>query len=119
MAKRIPQPFRREQTRCFYVQIGPKQHRLAPDEAEAYRLYHELMVRPPEERAVAVVRPSEVQAAEILDLFLGWCRKNRAEATYDWSRHFCQKLTSTLPPALLLDDLKHLRQMKDRYGEDF
>src|SRR4051812_6170820 len=101
MAKRIPLPFWREQTNCFYVQIGKKQHRLAPDEAEAYRLYHELMAKPPGERVPQpTVKPSEMQAAEVLDLFLDWCQKNRAEATYDWQKHFCQKLTGTLPPSL-------------------
>ena len=43
-----PEPFWRKQTKCYYVQIGKKQHRLSKDRDEAYRLYHELMAKPPE-----------------------------------------------------------------------
>jgi hypothetical protein len=42
MPKKRPEPFWREQTRCYYVQLGKKQHRLDPDETTAWRLYHEL-----------------------------------------------------------------------------
>jgi hypothetical protein len=38
MPKKRPEPFWREQTRCFYVQLGKKQVRLSPDEGEAWRL---------------------------------------------------------------------------------
>jgi len=43
LARKQPQPFWREQTKCYYIQIGKKQHRLSPDEQEAWRLYHEMM----------------------------------------------------------------------------
>jgi hypothetical protein len=35
MARRRPEPFWREQTRCYYVQLRKKQVRLDPDENEA------------------------------------------------------------------------------------
>jgi hypothetical protein len=114
--KRIPEPFWRAERNCFFVQIGKKQIRLDPDEATANRLYHELMARPPEQRtAPSAIKPDERQVAEILDLYLEWCRKNRAEATYEWSRNFCQELTSALPNGLPLDDLKpyHLTRVMD------
>jgi integrase len=115
--KRKPEPFWRAERNCYFVQIGKKQIRLDPDEQTAWRLYHELMAKPPEEQVARNVPPSEMQAAEVLDLFLGWCRKNRAEATYEWSRHFCQKLTGTLPADLLLDDLKpyHVTRVMDAH----
>ena len=46
MPRRRPAPFWREQTRCWYVQLGKKQIRLSPDEEDAFRLYHELMASP-------------------------------------------------------------------------
>ena len=47
--KKRPEPFWRSERNCWFVQIGKKQHRLDPDESTAWRLYHELMARPPEE----------------------------------------------------------------------
>jgi integrase len=115
--KRKPEPFWRSERQCWFVQLDKKQHRLSPDETEAWRLYHELLAKPPEERQP--VRPSELQTVEILDLFLDWCQKNRAEATYNWHKHFCQKLTAALPSALPLADLKpyHLTRVMDSHAE--
>ena len=48
MPKKRPEPYWRSQTKCYYVQIRGRQHRLSPDEDDAFRLYHELMARPPE-----------------------------------------------------------------------
>jgi hypothetical protein len=97
----------------WHVQINGHEHKLGWDKTEAWRLYHELMGKTPEERPH--VRPAEMEAVEILDLFLDWCRKNRAAATYDWHLRFCQKPTATLPPALPVTELKpyHLTKVMD------
>jgi len=117
MPRKRPEPFWRSDRSCWFVQIGKKQHRLSPNETEAWRLYHELMAKPPE--ATQPTRPAQMQAVEILDLFLAWCQKNRAETTYEWHRHFCQMLASSLPSNLLLADLKpyHLTRVID--GHDW
>jgi hypothetical protein len=70
MAHKRPEPFWREQTHCYYVQIGKKQHRLSPDEAEAWRLYHEVMAKPPEVRQAAVAAQPPTLVVEILDALL-------------------------------------------------
>ena len=43
MPRKFPKPFFRSARNCWFVQIGGKQVRLHPDEAEAMRLYHELI----------------------------------------------------------------------------
>jgi hypothetical protein len=78
-----PEPFWRRQTQCYYVQIGKKQHRLPSDREEAFRVYHELMSRPPD-APPPPVPPNARRAVEIIDLFLEWCLKNTAKRTYDW-----------------------------------
>jgi hypothetical protein len=45
-----PEPFQPSERNCDLVEIGKRQVRLSPDETEAWRLDHELMARPPEER---------------------------------------------------------------------
>jgi integrase len=115
MPKKRPEPFWREQTKCFYVQIGKKQHRLDPDEATAWRLYHELMARPPEQPAII---PSSLAAVEVVDLFLDWCQKNRDRLTYEAYRRRLQNLADGIPHTLPCQDLKpyHLTRIIDSKG---
>lgn len=61
MPKKRPEPFWRAERNSYFVQIGKKQHRLSADETEAWRIYHELTARPPQESAAAAtVAPSLV-----------------------------------------------------------
>jgi integrase len=102
-----PEPFWRQQTQCFYVQIGKKQHRLSKDRDEAYRLYHELMSRPPEQQALTPVNPiPSGQVVELLDTFLEWARKNKAPRTYAWYRENIQRFVSAIPATLTIAELK-------------
>ena len=43
----FPKPFFRSDRAVWFVQVGGKQVRLSPDRDEAFRLYHELVARPP------------------------------------------------------------------------
>ena len=83
MLRRYPQPFWREFTSAWYVQVGKKQNRLSPDRDEAFRLCHELMGRGPEADpsppAVSSLRP--VLVLEVLDWFLDWCERTNARRT--------------------------------------
>ena len=107
MPRKRPEPFWREQTRCYYVQLGKKQLRLDPDEETAYRLYHELMAKPPEERSLpAAPPPDELLAVEVMDAFLEWARVNRAKRTFEWYRENIQRLVSRIPPTLTVEQLK-------------
>ena len=92
----------------LHVQIGKKQHHLATEEAEAYRLYHELMAKPPEERAVAspVARASDPPVVEVLDAFLGWAEANSSPKTCQWRRENLQTFATSIPKGLAASGLK-------------
>jgi hypothetical protein len=81
--KQAREPFWRTERNCWYVHTGSRTVRLAPDKDEAWRLWHELMARPPAARTLAPIPASEPTAAAILDRFLDWCQKNRAVKTYE------------------------------------
>jgi integrase len=109
LPRRFPQPFWREFTSCWYVQVGKKQIRLSPDRDEAFRLYHELMSRGteanPSPPAVSAARRSPL-VVEVLDAFLDWCGRNKAERTYAYYRENIQRFVSRIPATLLVSDLK-------------
>lgn len=107
------EPFWRKDRACYYVQHGTRHVRLSPDKDEAWRLWHEFMARPPEAREGP---PREAtQAVEVLDLFLGWCKKHRSPKTFDWYRHLLQLLAAALPAGLEATALKpyHLSAVLD------
>ncbi len=118
MARRCPEPFWREQTRCYYVQLGKKQVRLHPDENEAWRLYYELMARPPEEQ-VKTPEPAgdALHVSEVLDAFLEWANRHKAPRTYAWYRENLQRFLSSLPKGLTIADLKpfHVTRAMDLF----
>jgi integrase len=109
LPRRHPQPFWRQFTRCWYVQLGKKQIRLAPDRDEAFRIYHELMSRgrggqpaPPEVASSSA--PTLV--VEVLDAFLDWCGRNKAARTYEHYRENIQRFATRIPAALTVAELK-------------
>ena len=107
MAKKHPEPFWRKQTNCFYVQIGKKQVRLATDEAEAWRLYHELMARPSEQAESTAPSPSQgMLVVEVLDTFLGWVKGNKADRTFEWYTENLQRFAKRIDPDFKVTDLK-------------
>jgi integrase len=113
-----PEPFWREQTQCYYVQIGKKQRRLSKDRNEAYRLYHELMSRtadaPPPPPA-----PHSQLAVAIIDLFLEWASKNKAKRTYEAYLGHLQSFVDFLPPGITVAELKphHVTRVMDDHAE--
>jgi integrase len=105
MPKKRPEPFWRAERNCYFVQIGKKQTRLSPDEAEAWRLYHEMMAKPPEQ-AVVVAPVGDALAVEVMDAFLEWTRLNRAARTYEWYRENIQRLVDRIPSTITVEQLK-------------
>jgi hypothetical protein len=88
LLRRHPQPFWREFTRCWSVQIGKKQFRLSPDRDEAFRISYELMSRRRENQPsppVVPLTPTPMLVVEVLDAFLDWCGRNQAARTYEAS----------------------------------
>ena len=119
MPRRHPQPFWRNFTSSWYVQIGKRQVPLGPDRDEAFRLYHELMSRPPEEVQSVAVEETPIHVVSILDAFLDWVKNNRAGTTYDWYRHMLQDFTDAIPAGLTVAALKpyHLTRVIDAHAE--
>lgn len=116
--KQNREPFWRSDRSCYYVQHGTRQVRLSPDKDEAWRLWHEFMARPPEEEEEPVAPGPDVEAIEILDAYLDWCRKHKAERTYEWYRENIQRFTKALPDGLKVSDLRpyHLTRALDSYA---
>jgi integrase len=113
MAKKHPEPFWRSERNCYFVQIGKKQVKLSADRDEAFRLYHQLMSKPPETR-VATTHPS-TYVVELLDAFLEWSKIHRAEKTYTWYRDNIQVFVAAIPKDLAVTDLKpyHVTRVMD------
>jgi integrase len=105
MPRKRPGPFWRQQTRCYYVQIGKKQHRLSPDETEAWRLYHELMARPPEEPKI-VTFGQQAYVIEVIDQFLEWALANSTPRTYQWRKENLEAFARSIPRTLTVAELK-------------
>jgi integrase len=102
-----PEPFWRKSRNCWYVQLGKKQIKLHANRDEAYRLYHELMSRPPAEQAATPVNPiPSGQVVELLDTFLEWARKNKAPHTYRWYKQYIQLFVDAIPATLTIAELK-------------
>jgi len=100
------------------VQIGKKHHRLSSDREEAFRVYHELMSRPPDAPPPAIPANAR-RVVEIIDLFLEWFLKNTAKRTYDWYVSNLQIFAESIPPTLTIADLKpyHVTSVMDAYAD--
>jgi integrase len=116
--KQSREPFWRTGRNCWYVHHGSTTVRLSPDREEAWRLWHELMARPPERRAETPADPSALAAVEVIDLFLEWCAKNRDRLTYEAYRRRLQCLADAIPATLRYGDLKpyYLTRVTDAKG---
>ena len=114
MLKKRPELFWQEQTRCYYVQVGKKQHRLDPDEDTAWRLYHQMMARSPEQAKPAIISPT-LAAVEVVDPFLEWVSVNRERLTYEAYKRRLQYLVDAIPTTLAHGDLKpfHISRVMD------
>jgi integrase len=114
--KQNREPFWRTERNCWYVQHGTKQVRLSADKDEAWRLWHELMARLPEDDKLIVPGP-DVEAIEVLDAYLDWCQKNKAGRTYEWYKENIQRFTTALPADLKVAEMKpyHLTRALDAH----
>ena len=76
---KLPLPFYRPKRHRWYVQLGPKQINLGPDEAAAYRRYHQVMADRDKPAPLAAEAPPEsLLVCRVLDAYLTWCRANRS-----------------------------------------
>ncbi len=56
----FPKPFRRAARDSWFVQVAGKQAELSADKDEAFRLPHDLMAKPTEQRVVKQPAPSDL-----------------------------------------------------------
>jgi integrase len=112
--KQCPEPFWRRERNCWYVQVGKRQHRLSPDKNEAWRFYHEMMARPPDQRK-PMPSGSDALVVELLDAFLDWAKTNQAEKTYRWHFDNIQNFVNEIPATLTVAELKpyHVTRIMD------
>ena len=103
--KQNREPFWKTDRACYYVQHGTRQLRLSPDKDEAWRLWHELMARPPEEPK-AIVYGDGSLVVEILDAFLLWAEANSSPRTYAWRKENLETFGKSIPRDLTAADLK-------------
>jgi integrase len=108
----FPKPFFKKGRGVWYVEIDRKQVNLGPDRDEAFRRYYQLMTQP---RATKVAVDSVLG---VIDAFLEWCSKHRAEDTYRWYRDRLQEFVQTIDPALTVGQLRpfHIQQWIDARG---
>jgi hypothetical protein len=109
----FPKPFFRKPRGAWYVQIDGKQHNLGADRDEAFRRYHALMSSP----TTSGIRVASASVVAIIDVFLEWCQKNLAPRTYEWYRDRDQLFVKSIPPDLLVSELKpyHLQRWIDAH----
>jgi integrase len=75
---RQPRPWFRKQTKTWYVQIDGEQINLGRNEHEAWENYYDHMAR----RGRAEPTPEDT-VAKLLNIYLCWCKANRAPATFE------------------------------------
>jgi len=105
---RSQKPWFRKDRQCWFVTIDGQRRNLGPDREAAFREFHELMARP-KKRAVA-----SKSVVAVIDAFLEWTQKHRAERTYEWYQQRCQWFVDAIPD-LSVDQLQphHVQEWLD------
>lgn len=96
----FPKPWWRSERNAWFVQVDGKQVNLGPDKDAAFDRYHELMRRPKK------VRAASGSVLAVVDAFLDWCEKHRAEDTYLWYKQRLQVFAEHIPSHLACSGLK-------------
>src|SRR5262245_2291522 len=113
-----PKPFFKRSHGAWYVQADGRQARLHEDEAEARRIYHELMADRGKPTKPAPVGDSPL-VVEVIDKFLDFCKDHRAESTYGWYRDGLQLFVTEVADRMAIDELRpfHLDDWLVRHPE--
>ncbi|MCA9026818.1 MAG: tyrosine-type recombinase/integrase [Planctomycetaceae bacterium] len=106
---RIPRPWFRKQTRCWYVTIDGVQHNLGKNKKQAEQFFHKLMLERPK-----TIRRDSIYA--IIEAFLDWTQRNRAPDTYEWYRQRLQAFADHVGD-LSCDEVRvhHVQSFLDGY----
>jgi integrase len=110
-----PKPFFKASRNRWYLQLGPRQYNLGPDEAEAFRQYHELM-RGYGDGKVPEPATDGPTVVELLDKFLDACQRDAARRTFESYRDrlqfFVKHLKANKRLALAAADLKPIHVLE-------
>jgi integrase len=113
----FPKPFFRPKKNRWYVQLDGKQVNLGPDQAVAFRRYHQIMGD--RRQAVPVLSaPSNPKLVVVLDAFLEWCLQHREKRTFDTYKERIQDFLKVLDDkTLIATDLRpyHLQHWVDSH----
>ena len=82
-------PFFKKSHGAWYVHHQGRMTRLSDDKETAFQLYHEL-------KASQAPATSSDSVAGLLNSYLEWCQKNRAERPYDWYRGFLSSFAKSI-----------------------
>jgi len=109
---RTPKPWFWKERQSWYVTIRGQRKNLGPNKKEALEEFHKLMSKPHEARPI---RADLVVV--VIDQFLDWVQKHRAEATFLWYQGPLQ-LFAHRHPNLVVSELKpfHVQQWIDSYA---
>ncbi len=89
-------PWLRKCNQTWYFWFNGRQLPLGKDRELAHQEFHRLMAKP-QRTPNKKKRKKTITLAEVVDLFLGWCQKNRAPDTYEWYRYRLERLCRVYP----------------------
>lgn len=101
---RQPKPFLRTDRALWYVQIDGRQYNLGRDKPAAWAEYHRLMGQRDQLGGREELVPVTVR--DLLALFLADTERTASGNTFRWYHHFLQRFSKSLPPGLVINDLK-------------
>ena len=104
---RPPKMWWRDTHNCYYTTIRGVKTRLDPDEEKARKMFGALLAQD--------VPSPDGKVTDLLEAFAHWCQANRKPATFDWYKYALESFGRTLPPGLLVKDVKvfHLSRWID------
>ncbi|MHB8107893.1 MAG: tyrosine-type recombinase/integrase [Candidatus Cryosericum sp.] len=110
MPRKEPKPFWKATHKCWYMQRGPMQIRLNPDEAKAWEMYYKIM-------AGSLPVGEGARVDELVYQFSLWSTANHKPGTRQFYRLYCESFLRFLPSGLRLRELKpyHLTKWVDHH----
>ena len=116
---RVPKPFFVKARKTWYVQLNGKQHNLGKDKTKVLEAYKALMASD-DAAPVADLASPRTMVLDIVDEFLEWTKRHKAQRTYEWYLgyldNFSKWLKRTGQAKLLVRDFRpyHVTKWMDK-----